>query len=128
MLLQRSRLRHPVSGWRSGTVPGFLSRRRDDDPRTSADSTVTTSLRPTSTVSVTTSTSRRPWAPPWVDDPLDEYYLYFADHGGESVRLAYADDLTGPWTLHGPAPLGLAEAGEGFDDHVTPPDVLPRLL
>jgi hypothetical protein len=62
-------------------------------------------------------------APLWVDDPLGKHYLYFADHGGESIRLAYADDLTGPWTLHGSAPLGLAEAGEGFDDHVASPDV-----
>ena len=61
--------------------------------------------------------------PPWVEDPLGEYYLYFADHGGESIRLAYADDLTGPWTLYTPGALQLDDAGEGFDDHIASPDV-----
>lgn len=61
--------------------------------------------------------------PDWVDDPLGEYYLYFAAHDGESIRLAYADDLTGPWTRHTPGPLRLEDAGEGFDDHIASPDV-----
>ena len=38
--------------------------------------------------------------PEWVDDPLGEYYLYFADHKGLYIRLAYADDLLGPGFLH----------------------------
>jgi len=64
------------------------------------------------------------WAPDWVEDPLGEYYLYFAaHHGGESIRLASADELTGPWTLHTPGPLHLDDAGEGFDDHIASPDV-----
>ena len=31
--------------------------------------------------------------PEWVEDPLGEYYLYFADHKGLYIRLAYANDL-----------------------------------
>src|SRR6056297_3441925 len=62
-------------------------------------------------------------APRWLDDPLGEYYLYFADHSGASIRLAYADDLTGPWTLADTDPLHLEEAGPGFDDHIASPDV-----
>jgi len=62
-------------------------------------------------------------APSWIDDPLGEYYLYFADHGGKSIRLAYADDLTGPWTLRDPDPLSIEVAGSGFDDHIASPDV-----
>jgi hypothetical protein len=62
-------------------------------------------------------------APDWVDDPLGEFYLYFADHGGEYVRLAYADDPAGPYTVHPPGALHLDEAGPGFDDHVASPDV-----
>jgi len=38
--------------------------------------------------------------PDWVDDPLGDYYLYVASHAGRSIRLAYADDLAGPWRIH----------------------------
>ena len=38
--------------------------------------------------------------PPWVSRPLGRYYLYFAHHEGRSIRLAYADELRGPWRLH----------------------------
>ena len=38
--------------------------------------------------------------PDWVKDPLGRYYLYFADHYGKYIRLAYADDLAGPWTIY----------------------------
>lgn len=61
--------------------------------------------------------------PEWVDNPLGRYYLYFADHRGNSIRLAYADRLTGPWRLQTPDPLTLEDAGPGFDDHVASPDV-----
>ena len=33
--------------------------------------------------------------PDWVSEPLGAYYLYFADHKGSYIRLAYADDLLG---------------------------------
>lgn len=62
-------------------------------------------------------------APPWVDDPLGRYYLYFAAHAGTTVRLAYADELSGPWTIHPEGTLSLEDAGPGFDDHVASPDV-----
>jgi hypothetical protein len=38
--------------------------------------------------------------PDWVADRLGDYYLYFADHKGSYIRLAYADCPTGPWTIH----------------------------
>ena len=38
--------------------------------------------------------------PDWVADPLGKYYLYFADHKGRYIRLAYSDELTGPWKIH----------------------------
>lgn len=37
--------------------------------------------------------------PPWVKKPLARYYLYFAHHEGNSIRLALADRLLGPWRL-----------------------------
>lgn len=48
--------------------------------------------------------------PDWVDRPLGRYYLYFADHKGSYIRLAFADDLTGPWTVHPPGSLQLADS------------------
>jgi len=48
--------------------------------------------------------------PDWVDDPLGEYYLYFADHRGEYIRMAYADEVTGPWTVYSPGTLTLEES------------------
>ena len=48
--------------------------------------------------------------PDWVKDPLGAYYLYFADHKGSYIRLAYADDLRGPWTVHPPGSLQLANS------------------
>ncbi|MFB6160556.1 MAG: hypothetical protein ABEJ61_05190 [Haloferacaceae archaeon] len=60
-------------------------------------------------------------APPWVDEPLGRYYMYFAHHGGDYVRLAYADDLRGPWQVHPPGTLHREETR--FDGHVASPDV-----
>jgi len=40
--------------------------------------------------------------PDWLPDPLGRYYLYFADHKGSYIRLAYADALEGPWRTHRP--------------------------
>jgi hypothetical protein len=42
--------------------------------------------------------------------PLGKYYLYFADHKGRYIRLAYADDLTGPWTVYPPGSLQLEDS------------------
>ena len=48
--------------------------------------------------------------PDWVLGRLGRYYLYFADHKGSYIRLAYADNLTGPWTVFGPGSLQLGES------------------
>ena len=48
--------------------------------------------------------------PDWVENPLGEYYLYFADHRGTYIRMAYADEVTGPWTIHSPGSLTLKES------------------
>lgn len=62
--------------------------------------------------------------PEWVKRRLGTYYLYFADHKGTYIRLAYADELAGPWKVHPPGSLHLA--GTGF--LVTPPIVAPEEL
>lgn len=59
--------------------------------------------------------------PDWLPGALGRYYLYFAHHQGTYIRLAYADALAGPWTVHEPGTLGLA--GSRFIDHIASPDV-----
>jgi hypothetical protein len=43
--------------------------------------------------------------PAWVQRPLGRYYMYFANHRGDYIRLAYADQVTGPWKIHEPGVL-----------------------
>jgi len=60
--------------------------------------------------------------PSWVRNPLGKYYLYFADHSGKYIRLAYADRVEGPWKVHAPGTLQLAQSH--FSDHIASPDVV----
>lgn len=48
--------------------------------------------------------------PDWLPNPLGKYYLYFADHKGPDIRLAFADALSGPWKVYEPGTLKLAES------------------
>lgn len=48
--------------------------------------------------------------PEWIENPLGRYYLYFADHKGEYIRLAYANELDGEWRVHAPGSLHLPES------------------
>lgn len=59
--------------------------------------------------------------PDWVEKPLGRYYLYFAHHDGRYIRLAYSDDLVGPWTMHRDGVLPLHDTL--FAGHVASPDV-----
>ena len=41
--------------------------------------------------------------PEWVADPLGRYYLYFSSHRrSRYIRLVYANEITGPWTVYAP--------------------------
>jgi len=83
--------------------------------------------------------------PDWVPldkrvDPSAVYYLYFAHHQGNYIRLAWASKLEGPWKLHktgadinvgnrGVLDLGVddrieLENGRVIKDHIASPDVL----
>jgi len=54
--------------------------------------------------------------PEWLQNPLGTYYLYFSDHKGTCIRLAYADSITGPWALYTPGVLDLEDSlFEPFD-------------
>lgn len=59
--------------------------------------------------------------PPWIDEPLGRYYMYFAHHRGSFIRLAFADSLEGPWTIAQDSVLRLADVPAL--DHVASPDV-----
>lgn len=69
--------------------------------------------------------------PAWVPGALGKYYLYFAHHAGSYIRLAFADDLAGPWQVHEPGTLRLEdticddirETGWAGYKHVASPDV-----
>ena len=49
-------------------------------------------------------------APDWLPNRLGNYYLYFADHKGMYIRLAYADELTGPWQVHVPGSMQIEDS------------------
>lgn len=65
-------------------------------------------------------------APDWLPDRLGRYYLYFADHKGDYIRLAYADRLEGPWKVHAPGSLHLAQSGFSTEPHPVPAGFDPK--
>lgn len=60
--------------------------------------------------------------PDWVKNALGTFYLYFAHHRGDYIRLAYADAVTGPWSVYEPGVLPLADSG--FSHHIASPEVI----
>lgn len=60
--------------------------------------------------------------PDWIASKLGRYYLYFADHKGDYIRLAYADRLEGPWRMHRSGALSLAQSRF----RITPPAIPPH--
>lgn len=69
--------------------------------------------------------------PSWLPNPLGQYYLYFAHHKGDYIRLAYSDQLEGPWTVYEPGTLKINDviASSGgmlkllSGSHIASPDV-----
>lgn len=62
--------------------------------------------------------------PDWVKNPLANYYLYFADHKGSYIRLAYADHLQGPWSIYVPGSLQLSDSCF----LISPPEASPTAI
>jgi hypothetical protein len=58
--------------------------------------------------------------PQWIENPLGNYYLYFSHHKGDFIRLAYADQIEGPWSIYEPGALALNQSG-------FPTDNIPQL-
>lgn len=61
--------------------------------------------------------------PDWVEHPLGRYYMYFANHMGEFIRLAYADRVTGPWRVYEPGVLHVRDTAM-FRPQPDPPETL----
>jgi hypothetical protein len=74
--------------------------------------------------------------PSWVKQPLGRYYMYFAHHKGEFIRLAYSDAIEGPWRIHDPGVLQVRDSAfyrpqpdppdspAGFYTHVASPEIV----
>ena len=45
--------------------------------------------------------------PDWVENPLGQYYLYFAHHQGKFIRMAYANHVLGPYTVYTPGVMAI---------------------
>ena len=61
--------------------------------------------------------------PGWVKNPLGRYYLYFAHHAGKYIRLAYADQLAGPWKIHKGGVQQL-DAQTALSGHIASPEAV----
>jgi hypothetical protein len=59
--------------------------------------------------------------PDFLPDRLGNYYLYFAHHAGKYIRMAYADNLHGPWKIYTPGVLQLSEVS-ACTNHIASPD------
>jgi hypothetical protein len=60
-------------------------------------------------------------APDWLPDRRGRYYLYFASHGGQFIRLAVADAIAGPYRIYEPGVLHIRDTP--FRSHIASPDV-----
>jgi hypothetical protein len=73
--------------------------------------------------------------PGWVQRPLGRYYMYFAHHSGQFIRLAYADSVRGPWRVHEPGVMKVedtafyrpqpdpADSPRGVYTHLASPEI-----
>lgn len=61
--------------------------------------------------------------PDWIAEPIGRYYLYFAHHHGTYIRMAYANDVAGPWRILPGGVLNLS-AVPAVRGHIASPDVV----
>jgi hypothetical protein len=96
--------------------PGVRVKRLLDGPIISSD------LHPSIGVNIQGPSMIR--VPDWIEGRLGDYYLYFADHKGRYIRLAYTDNLLGPWRIYPPGSLQLQQSCFLTE----PPKVTPEQL
>lgn len=59
--------------------------------------------------------------PDWISSPLGRYYLYFADHTGDHIKMAYSDSIDGSYKLYNGGTLQLEDTMA--TGHIASPDV-----
>jgi len=59
--------------------------------------------------------------PDSIPNKLGDYYLYFANHDGKHIKLAYSNNPKGPWTLYKPGTLQLTDTT--CKTHIASPDI-----
>lgn len=114
-------------GSQSDTPRPVVARRLPQNPL------ITVSSSPTLGDNVNGPTVVR--TPSWIKQPLGRYYMYFAHHKGEFIRLAYANAIEGPWRIHEPGVLHVRDTAfyrpqpdpvnspPGFYTHVASPEI-----
>src|SRR3989344_884408 len=60
--------------------------------------------------------------PRWCKQRLGRFYLYFADHQGHHIKLAFSNQLHGPWSIYAGGVLNLSRFTDAYD-HVASPDI-----
>ena len=60
--------------------------------------------------------------PNFIPNKLGNYYLYFGHHHGKCIRMAYSDDIKGPYKLYKKGVLSLNNTPG--KDHISSPDVI----
>jgi hypothetical protein len=60
--------------------------------------------------------------PDWLLGRLGRFYLYFAHHSCDHIRLGFANSLEGPWQIYEPGTLHLRDV-PGCRHHIASPDV-----
>ncbi|MFX0097992.1 MAG: hypothetical protein ACFFCS_00305 [Candidatus Hodarchaeota archaeon] len=60
--------------------------------------------------------------PGWIEDALGKYYLYFGNHNGKYIRLAYSEEVEGPYRLYKPGVLPIKKAPPSVINHIASPE------
>ena len=60
--------------------------------------------------------------PSWCKEKLATYHLYFSDHKGKYIRLAFSNIITGPWKIYSPGVLDLNNSLFISSDPPEPPE------
>jgi hypothetical protein len=60
--------------------------------------------------------------PEWCSQKLGKFYLYFSEHSGDHIKLAYSDSLNGNWRIYDGGVLDLSGFSDAYD-HIASPDI-----
>ena len=60
--------------------------------------------------------------PDWCDHKIGKYYLYYADHKGKYIKLAYSDNLYGNWKVKNEGVLNIDKFSDAIN-HIASPEI-----